>query len=811
MGFPVPADDATSPNAGEQQEIGGRTYNQDMAARTEAQHGPDAEAAGERVPLASVSLPVTGMTCAACARTIERTLTRVPGVDAAGVNFATGRASVRFDPVMVQLPALAAAVRDVGFDVIEVPADAEVPDAAVEDAQRAREQREAATLRRQFTIAAAFTVPLVAVAMAHAQFPGVNWIQLALAAPVMAIAGRRFYIAAWAALRHRSADMNTLIAIGTGTAFAYSLVVTVAPALAAAAHQDGPTMAPAVYYEVAAVIITLVLLGRLLEARARGRTSDAIRRLIGLQPRDARVVRDGIELTLRVSDVIPGDIVIVRPGERIPVDGEWLEGASVIDESMLTGESVPVEKSAGSPVFGGTVNGTGSFRFRATRVGSDTALQQIIRLMQQAQAERAPIARLADVISGVFTPVVLVVAVLTFVVWFNVLPPETRFTVALINFVAVLIIACPCAMGLATPTAILVGTGRGAEHGVLVKSGEVLERTHAVTAVVFDKTGTITTGRPEVTDIVPTDGTGAPLDGRELLRLAAAAERLSEHPLAAAVVRAAEHERLRLPTPEQFLALPGYGVEAVIDGRPLLLGNARLLAERGVPAGEAGEVAAALAARGRTVMYIADAAPSGGRVLGVIGLADQPRPGAADAIRQLHAMGLEIVMLTGDSEQTAAAIAREVAPNGEIGQVRAGVLPAHKADEVKALQARGRVVAMVGDGINDAPALAQADVGIAIGSGTDIAIEASDITLMRADLRGVVEAIRLSRDTIRIIRQNLFWAFIYNVLGIPLAAGLLYPFTGWLLNPMYAAAAMSFSSVSVLLNSLRLRRSRTAA
>ena len=767
-------------------------------------------------PLTSVSLPVAGMTCAACARVIERTLTRLPGVDTVAVNYATGRASVRFDASLVGLPRIAHAVRDLGYEVIEAaPGESLTSEEAIESAQRRVEAGEYVRLRRLFILAVSCGAPLVVLGMSHSQFSGVNWVQLALATPVLFVSGGRFYRGAWSALRHRSADMNTLIALGTGSAFAYSLVVTIAPGLVAVGHTETTAIrAPAVYYEVAAAIIILVLLGRLLESRARARTSDAIRRLVGLQPRDARIMRDGTELTIPVAGVLSGDIVIVRPGERLPVDGEWLEGTSTVDESMLTGESLPVEKVPGSVVLGGSVNGTGVFRFRATRVGRDTALQQIIRLMQQAQSRRAPIARLADVISGVFAPVVLVIAIATFIVWFNVLPPGTRATAALVNFVAVLIIACPCAMGLATPTAILVGTGRGAERGILVKGGDVLERAHAVTTVVLDKTGTITTGRPEVTDVVPLpQADGAMLDARELLRLAASAERRSEHPLAEAVVRAAEGRQLPLIEPTSFRSRPGHGIDATLEGRRLVVGSARLLEEAQVPLVQAEPTAAALASRARTVMFVAElpVPPTpGGRVLGVLGLADTPRPEARDAIAGMRRLGLEIVMLTGDSAETADAIRREVAPNAEISRLRAGVLPGHKAEEVRALQEQGRVVAMVGDGINDAPALAQADVGIAMGFGSDIAIEAADITLMRADLHGVVEALALSRDTLRVIQQNLFWAFVYNVLGIPIAAGVLYPFTGMLLNPMVAAAAMSLSSVSVLANSLRLRRRRRA-
>jgi P-type Cu+ transporter len=773
-------------------------------------------AAAPSEALTSISLPVAGMTCAACARVIERTLTRLPGVDAAAVNYATGRASVRFDPSLVQLPRIADAVRDVGYQVIATgPGETLTSEADIDHAQHAVEDREYAALKRLFILAVACGAPLVGLGMSHAQFPGVNWVQLALAVPVLFVAGRRFYRGAWSALRHRHADMNTLIALGTGAAFAYSLAVTIAPRLAVLPHTGTTAIGrPAVYYEVAATIVILVLLGRLLESRARARTSDAIRRLIRLQPREARIIRDGIELSVPVAGVLSGDIVIVRPGERLPVDGEWLDGASTVDESMLTGESLPVEKAPGAAVLGGSVNGTGMFRFRATRVGRDTALQQIIRLMQQAQSRRAPIARLADVIAGVFAPVVLVIGIATFIVWFNLLPPGTRATAALVNFVAVLIIACPCALGLATPTAILVGTGRGAERGILVKGGDVLERAHAVDTVVLDKTGTITTGRLEVTDVVPLPSAGgAMLDRGELLRLAASAERRSEHPLAEAVVRAAEAWRLPLTEPTAFQSRPGHGVDATVEGRRLIVGSARLLEEARVPLAPADTLAAALAARARTVMFVAELRASttpAGVVLGVLGLADTPRAGAREAIAGMRRLGLEIVMLTGDSTDTAEALRREVAPNGEISRLRAGVLPGHKADEVKALQEQGRVVAMVGDGINDAPALAQADVGIAMGSGSDIAIEAADITLMRADLHGVVEAIALSRDTLRVIRQNLFWAFVYNVLGIPIAAGVLYPFTGMLLNPMVAAAAMSLSSVSVLANSLRLRRRRGA-
>jgi Cu+-exporting ATPase len=752
--------------------------------------------------MSDVTFPVTGMTCAACARTIERTLQRVPGVEDASVNLATNRATVRFDPSRADLSDFAKAIRDVGYGVLEQPADGNL-----EDLQEKAHRAEYLGLRRKLIAAVVFTVPLLAIAMPHLDFPGVNLVQLALALPVVTYCGSQFYRSAWQAVRHRNADMNTLIALGTGAAFLYSLVATIAPRLVmTAVHTDGVSHAPPVYYEVTTAIITLVLLGRVLETRAKGRTSAAIKRLIGLQPRIARVVRGNVEMEIPIADVVQGDVVIMRPGERLPVDGEVLEGRSTVDESMLTGESLPVEKGPGAAVFGGTVNQTGGFRFRASRVGRETALQQIIKLVQDAQAGRAPVARLADVISFYFTPIVLCLAIVTFVIWFDALPPGQRLTMALVNFVAVLIIACPCAMGLATPTAIMVGTGRGAERGILIKSSEVLERAQAITTVVFDKTGTITTGRPEVTDVIPLGATSA----EEVLALAAGAERGSEHPLGAAIVRAAETRGLTLTDATNFEALPGRGIEATIGTRRLLIGNQRLLAEREIDTRSADESVARLTGAARTVMYVVDlegrrSQRSAPVVLALLGLADRPRPEAARTLRRLKDLGLELVMLTGDHQATADAIAHEVAPRGEIDRVIAGVLPDRKAEQVKKLQAEGKVVAMVGDGINDAPALAQADVGIAIGSGTDVAIEASDITLIRADLGGVVEAMALSRRTLRVIKQNLFWAFVYNVLGIPIAAGVLYPLTGWLLSPMIAAGAMSLSSVSVLANSLRLR------
>jgi Cu+-exporting ATPase len=731
--------------------------------------------------LSGVSLPLTGMTCAACARTIERTLQKVDGVAQASVNFATSRAEVRFDPAATDVPHLVEAVRDVGYDVAPLNQDAQQAKDAKDD--------EYQVVRRKLAVSLALFVPILILSMAGVSFRGGQFLQLVLTLPVVFFAGAEFYRRAWISLRHRNADMNTLIAIGTGAAFLYSVYATA-------------TGGPHVYFEVTTAIVTLVLLGRVLESRARNRTSAAIERLLVLQPKTARVIRAGSEVDVPIDQVEEDDIILIRPGERIPVDGVVLDdGSSIVDrpssmvevdESMLTGESMPVEKRAGDTVIGGSVNKTGVFRFRATRVGTHTVLHQIIRLVQHAQAQRAPVARLADIVSGYFTPVVLCIAIATFVVWFDVLPPGDRFATALVNFVAVLIIACPCAMGLATPTAILVSTGRGAERGILIKSGQVLERAQKITTVVLDKTGTITTGKPAVTDIV----------SEAALALAASVERASEHPLGAAIVEAAQSRNIPLRPASNVQALPGRGVTGVVDGRRVLIGNARLMEEHDVDIASFQGESARLMENGRTVIFVS--AESSG-VAGLLGIADTPRPTASAGIRRLKQMGLEVIMLTGDNELTAEAIAKEVAANGEIDRVIAGVLPDRKAMEIETLQRAGKIVAMVGDGINDAPALARADIGIAMGTGTDVAIEASDITLMRPDLGAVADAILLSRKTLQVIRQNLFWAFIYNVLGIPIAAGALYPFTGWLLSPMIAAAAMSFSSVSVVANSLRLR------
>ncbi|MDT7605458.1 MAG: P-type Cu+ transporter [Acidobacteriota bacterium] len=775
---------------------------------------------GQTAAVERVDLDVTGMTCAACARRIERALARQPGVHRAGVNFATSRATVEYDAGATDRSHLVETIKDVGYGTTETPrADSATQDAApapVQDAGQAALAAEYTELRKKFLIAAVLSLPVLVIAMSHGRiglfnFAGVNYLQLALTTPVVFYCGAQFYRGAWAALRHRAADMNTLIATGTGAAYLYSVAATLAPNFFAAATPRGSMIGmggmsdaasniaagamPPVYFEAAGVIIALILLGRMLEARARGKTGDAIRRLLGLQPKRARVVRAGVEADVPVEEVVAGDTVVVRPGEKIAVDGVVLEGASAVDESMLTGESMPVEKQIGDGVFGATINKTGSFRFRATKVGKDTALRQIVRLVEEAQGSKAPIAHMADVVSGIFTPIVICIAIATFVVWFVAAPTDARFTLALVNFVSVLIIACPCALGLATPTAILVGTGRGAQSGVLIKGGEALETAHKLDTIVLDKTGTLTRGRPALTDVIAIDDSTSE---DELLRLAASAEWGSEHPVGSAIVRGAQARGLTtFAKTARFDAVAGHGVEAEVEGRRVLLGNAALMREHGVALEGFEERAARLAAEGKTPIYLA----VDDRLAGLVAVADEIKPESKAAVESLKRMGLEVVMMTGDNRRTADAVARAVG----ISRVLAEVLPEGKADEIKRLQREGRRVGMVGDGINDAPALAQANLGISIGTGTDVAIEASDVTLVGGDLAGVVAAISLSRATIRTIRQNLFWAFVYNVVGIPVAAGALYPFTGWLLSPVIASAAMSLSSVSVVANSLRLR------
>jgi Cu+-exporting ATPase len=713
------------------------------------------------------------MHCAGCAARIEGELRHTKGVSAAAVNLATQQASVEYDPAELTTEGIAGVIRSIGYGTIEK---------GQEEARAAAERHERRNLYRRFAFAAVTTTAILVLSLTSLLPARVApWVLLALATPVQFWAGWEFYRGAWVALRHRFADMNTLIAVGTSAAYGYSLVATLAPRIG---------LGHGLYYDTAAAIITLILLGRTLEARAKGRASEAIRRLAALQAKTARVLREGRPRMVPIDQVEVGDILLIRPGERLPVDGEVTRGQSAVDESMVTGESIPVEKAVGDAVTGGTVNLTGAFRFRATRVGAETVLARIIQLVEEAQGSKAPIQRLADRVAAVFVPVVIGIAAVTFVTWLIFGPSPVT---AMVTAVAVLIIACPCALGLATPTSLLVGTGRGAEMGILIRSAEALEVAGRLDVVVLDKTGTITRGLPEVTDVLPAPGWAEP----EVLRLAASVEGESEHPLGQAVVRAAHARGVEAEPVTDFSAIPGLGVKGRVGGREALAGTRKLLQQFLIDLGPVAGPAEALAEQGKTVILVA----ADGAVAGVIGLLDVPKPEAEEAVTRLRKLGLRVVMLTGDNARTAEAVAGAVG----IDEVRAEVHPHQKAGAVRELQAAGKRVAMVGDGINDAPALAAAEVGIAVGKGTDIAMEAAGVTLMRDDLRLVPEAIRLSRATLRNIRQNLFWAFIYNVIGIPVAAGVLYPFTGLLLNPMFAAGAMAFSSVSVVTNALRLR------
>ena len=767
------------------------TVTYDPAQVTMPQLRAAVESAGYTVPLAEATLPIAGMTCASCVRRVEKALTKLPGVETVGVNLATEQATVRFNPAMVGRGEFQQAVERAGYGLrpATAPTVGDAAAAPAADAEAARRRHEVTDLRNKFAFSLAAGLLIMAGMFLPLPWPMPTryWAMLLLATPVQFWAGWGFYTAAWRAARHLATNMNTLIAVGTSAAYFYSVFVTLFPAALRVAG-----VVPEAYYDTSTLVIGLILMGRYFEARAKGQTGDAIRKLMGLAPRTARVVRGETEIDLPLEQVQVGDILRVRPGDKVPVDGVVVEGRSSVDESMLTGESLPVEKAPGAAVIGATLNKTGSFQFRATRVGRDTALAQIVRLVEEAQGSKAPIQRLADEISSYFVPAVLVLAALTFAVW-ALLGPAPQFTHALVATIAVLIIACPCALGLATPTAIMVGTGKGAEYGVLIRGGEALESAHKITAIVLDKTGTLTRGKPAVTDVLPAPGMTEP----ELLRLAASAERGSEHPLGEAIVTRATELGLSLVATTGFQALIGQGIAATVDGRALLLGNTQLMAARNIHLNGLGDQAAVLAAQGKTPMYVA----ADGQAAGLIAVADTLKPESAAAVRELQALGLEVWMLTGDNAATAQTIAQAVG----IRNVLAEVLPAQKADKIKALQAQGKIVAMVGDGINDAPALAQADLGIAIGTGADVAMEASDITLVGGDVRGVVTAIALSRRTMGTIRQNLFWAFFYNVVLIPVAAGVLFPLWGLLLNPIMAGAAMAMSSVSVVTNSLRLR------
>jgi len=741
-----------------------------------------------------VSVPIEGMTCAACARAVERAVGKLQGVERVSVNFATEKATIKYDPMTVRLSAIKQAIAKAGYKALEIETTQKV------DEDKLRKEKELKALWTKFVVSAVFSIPLLYIAMAP-MLPGIrlpmpSWLQpmeapmtyalteIFLVIPVI-IAGYKFYTVGFKAILRGSLNMDSLIAMGTSAAILYSLYSTYQISMGHSMSVEH------LYFETAGVIITLILLGKSLEAVSKGRTSEAIKKLMGLAPKTAIVIQDGKEIEIPIEEVEVGDIILVKPGEKIPVDGEVIEGSTSIDESMLTGESIPVEKRAGDSVIGASINKNGYIKFRATRVGSDTALAQIIKLVEDAQGSKAPIAKMADIVSGYFVPIVFVIALISAFIWY-IAGHDAVFSLKI--FISVLVIACPCALGLATPTAIMVGTGKGAEYGVLIKSGEALETTHKIKTVVFDKTGTITEGRPEVTDIIATDI----VDQRKLLQIAASSEKWSEHPLGEAIVRSAEKEGLETLEIHRFLAIPGQGVEVELEGKVIHLGNKKLMIEKGVDLAQLENQSDRLASEGKTPMYVS----IDYQLAGIIAVADVVKESSAKAIKKLHQMGIEVVMITGDNRKTAEAIAKLVG----IDRVLAEVLPQDKANEVRKLQFEGKKVAMVGDGINDAPALAQADIGIAIGSGTDVAMASADIVLMRSDLMDVPTAIQLSKSTIRNIKQNLFWAFAYNSAGIPLAAGLLIPLTGHSLNPVFAAAAMSLSSVSVLTNALRLKR-----
>lgn len=744
-------------------------------------------------PAADADLPIEGMTCAACVRRVERALTAVPGVSSATVNFATQRARVTYDPRAADEATLSRAVEGAGYAVARTAtttaADARDPGEDAAD----REQR---SIRRDLVVAAALTAPLLVLGMSHGLIPGAEgttsrWLQLLLATQIVIGPGRRFLHLAWVALRHRAADMNTLIAVGTLAAWGYSAVAVVVPGLLAhGAHGH----APHVYFEAAGAIVTFVLLGKWLESRSRRKLADAVRGLVALVPKIAHRADADAERDVAVGDLRVGDRVLVRPGERIPVDGTVVRGASSVDESMLTGESLPVDKEAGHAVVGGTLNQAGALTVEVGRVGKDTALAQIVEAVQQAQGSRAPIARLADRVSAVFVPVVVGIALAAFGIWLAVDPSEAGLAIAVERFVAVLVIACPCALGLATPAAVAVGTGRGAELGVLVKGGAALETASRVDVVLLDKTGTLTEGKPTLTDVVDVRGSWS----TSLLGLVASVEAASEHPVARAIVAGAIARGATLRPAEGFRSRPGGGAEATVGGHVVRIGTAAWLLETGVDTAPLEAKAHALAVAGRTPSFVA----VDHHLAGLVAVADRPSPGARQAVAELRRMGIEVAMVTGDRRATALAIAAELG----IDRVIAEVLPHQKAEVVATERAAGRTVAMVGDGVNDAPALAAAHVGVAIGTGTDVAVAAADVALLRGGITTLPVALRLARRTLRTIRQNLFWAFVYNVVGIPIAAGALYAATGWLLSPVLASAAMSLSSVSVLVSSLRLRR-----
>jgi len=734
-------------------------------------------------------LSISGMSCAGCVATVENALKNVPGVAEAAVNFAEHTATVQGN---VDPKTLVAAVVASGYGA------AELRGAEDESEKEAAEFAHYRALWRKFVVAGVVGLPLMLaeplglMPMLDTPSGRIFWLLVGAATlGVLVYAGGHFYRGAWKAFRAHNANMDTLIALGTGAAWVYSMLVVLFPGIV-------PSLARHAYFEAAAVIIALINLGQALEMRARGKTSEAIKRLIGLQPKTARVIRDGKEIDIPISEVGLDETIRVRPGEKIPVDGVIIDGHSSVDESMLTGEPLPVAKKKGDEVVGGTLNKTGAFLFQAKRIGSDTALARIIEMVRRAQASKPAIGRLADRISAVFVPTVLIIAVITFMIWYN-LGPAPKLSYSLVATMTVLIIACPCALGLATPISIMVGVGKAAEYGILIRKGEALQQAGKLTTIVLDKTGTVTEGRPTVTALVPAQG----WDEQKLLTVAASIETASEHPLAEAIVSAAKEKRLTLSSAAGFEAITGHGVAATVDGRKVLFGNARLMAQHDIALGDLPAQAEALAARAQTPMFLA----VDGKAAGIVAVADPVKPDSRAAIARLHDIGLKVVMITGDNRATAEAVAREVG----VDEVIAEVLPGEKVDKVTALQGRGEIVGMVGDGINDAPALAQSDVGYAIGTGTDVAIESADVTLMRGSLHGVADAVAISRATVRNIKQNLFGAFVYNSLGIPIAAGALYPLTGLLLNPIIAGAAMAMSSVTVVSNANRLRWFKSGA
>ncbi|HYW18080.1 MAG TPA: heavy metal translocating P-type ATPase [Nodularia sp. (in: cyanobacteria)] len=746
----------------------------------------------------TLTLKLRGMSCASCANNIDQAIRFVPGVIDCNVNFGVEQAIINYDQKRTDLKTIQAAIDAAGYSSYLVQEDILSGEDESQKASKLAQDRE---INRNVIVAGVigmimFVGSIPMMTGLHVRFiPAFlhdYWVQLVLTTPVQFWCGGSFYVNGWKAMKHRTATMDTLIAVGTGAAYVYSVVVTFFPGFFIAQG-----LMPYVYYEVSVTVIALILLGRLLEHRARGKTSEAIHKLMGLQPRNARVVRDGVEIDIPITEVAINDLILVRPGEKIPVDGEVIIGASTVDEAMVTGESLPVQKHPGDEVIGATINKTGSFQFRATRVGNDTFLAQIVKLVQQAQGSKAPIQRLADQVTGWFVPVVMAIAIATFVIWFNFMG---NFTLAMMTTVGVLIIACPCALGLATPTSIMVGTGKGAENGILIKDAQSLELAHKIQIIVLDKTGTLTQGKPTVTDFVSVNGT-ADDNELQLLQLAASVERNSEHPLAEAVVKYAQSQEVSLTAAHNFAAIAGSGVQSVVSDCLVQIGTQRWMSELGINTDSLHEYKDAWETAAKSVIFMA----VDGEIQGVMGIADALKSSSAAAVKILQKLGLEVVMLTGDNRKTAEAIAQQVGIQRVFSEVR----PDQKAAMIQSLQTQkgqAKIVAMVGDGINDAPALAQADVGIAIGTGTDVAIAASDITLISGDLQGIFTAIQLSRATIRNIRQNLFFAFIYNVIGIPVAAGILFPVFGWLLNPILAGAAMALSSISVVTNALRLRK-----